>query len=102
MVLNLNLVYYKRKVRANTQRSLRAAVRDLSDSLPQLPGRHAVFWKQRHLQHFGATAELLLAGSGDRLPRHTVDLIEGVRAKAAFVCGTDEQLQAEPLLVVAA
>lgn len=66
---------------------------------PPLPAGHAVFWKQRDLQDFRATHNLLLAGGGDRLPRHSVDLVEGMRAEVAVVRGADEQQQAERLLV---
>lgn len=42
----------------------------------------------------------LLAGGGNSLPRHAVDLVESMRAKVAVVCGADEQQQADLLLVV--
>ena len=57
-----------------------------------------VLWKQRDLQDFVVTHDLLLAGGGDRLPRHAVDLVEGMRAKVAVVCGADEQQHVDRLL----
>lgn len=65
-----------------------------------LPGGHVVFWEQRDLQDFGATHNLLLAGGGNHLPSHPVDLVERMRAKVAVVRGADEQQQADRLLAV--
>lgn len=69
---------------------------------PLLPGRHVVLWKQRDLQDLGVVHGSLLAGGGDRLPRHPVDLVEGMGAKVAVVRGADEHQQADGLLAVSA
>lgn len=68
--------------------------------VPLLPGSHVVFWEQRDLQHLRTAHHFLLAAGGDHLPRHPVDLVEGMRAKVSLVRSADEQQQADRLLAV--
>lgn len=60
-------------------------------------GPHVVLRQQGDLQDFGVGLQDLVACCGDGFARDAVDLVEGVWAQEAVVCGADEQLQGEGL-----
>lgn len=60
-------------------------------------GPHVVLWQQRDLQDLGVVVHGLVARGGHRLPRDTVDLVEGVGPQQPVVGGANEELQGQRL-----